>query len=292
MTTRREGPVVVAVDGTEDGLRATRYAALEAQRTGRTLRLVHVLHDTVPWNPMFVAFPSEKMEAHGHELLDEAERVARETGGAEVDRVLTEGARAVGLLHQIDDAALVVVGTRHSEFKRVFTGSTSVALAARAPCPVVCVPESWTAETPVGTVIAAVDGSPATEAVLAAGFDHAERRHSDVLVLHAWRPSVVYDKGSAATVESKWREIAQAQLEPVVEAAQAAYPDVKASLDLRYEFPADAMERVSGEAGLLVLGRHGHGGLFGHTIGGTARAMIRAGKCPVEIVPLPEPDDG
>lgn len=290
MTNRAEGPVVVAVDGSEDGLRATRYGAMEASRGNRRLRLVHALHETVPWAPDIPELAPEAMRATAEAFLVDAERAAREVGGAklDIDTEVMRGPRAKALLDRTEDASLVVAGTRHSAWKRVVTGSTSVALAARADCPVVCVPEGWAADDPHGLVVAAVDGSPASKTVLEAAITHCERRGDALVVAHAWRPSVIYDGGSAATVETEWRRIAAAQLDRIVEEAQSAHPDVKMTSELRYEFPADALTRMSDAADLMVVGRHGHGGLLGINIGGTARALIRTGACPVEIVPTPD----
>ncbi len=289
MTTLREGPVVVAVDGSDDARRAVRYGALEAQRSGQPLRLVHVIHETVPWTPAIPAYTHEALHAAGAEFLDDAVRIADElTGGAvEIDVVLVRGPRVTALLDKSEDASLLVAGTRHSAWKRVVTGSTSVGLAARADCPVVCVPEGWTSSGR-GHVFAAVDGSPASKQVLAAALAHCDLRGDDLTVVHAWRPSVIYDAGSAATIETEWRRIASAQLERMVEEAQAAHPNIKVSMDLMYESPADALTRVSPDADLMVVGRHGHGGLLGINIGGTARALIRTGACPVEVVPTPD----
>jgi hypothetical protein len=45
---RSAGPVVDAVDGTDDGARALRYGVDQARRFDRRLRLVHVPHQAVP----------------------------------------------------------------------------------------------------------------------------------------------------------------------------------------------------------------------------------------------------
>ncbi|QNN51190.1 universal stress protein [Nocardioides mesophilus] len=286
---RRSGPVVAAVDGTGDGLRAARYAAQEALRRRSGLRLVHVLHETVAWVPALPAFTYESLRTTGLEILDEAvDAVDDVTGGVlHVEAVLTRGPRVPALLDRMRDASLVVVATRPSTVKRVLTGSTSVALSARSRCPVVCVPETWRPSVGQHRVVAGVDGSEATEPVLDAAFEEAAERDAALTVVHAWRPSSSVDPTTAALAEARWRENADAELERLVEVRHAAYPDVKVHLWLPHEWPADALVEASADADLLVVGRRGHGGLLGLSLGGTSRSLLRVSRCPVAVVPDP-----
>jgi nucleotide-binding universal stress UspA family protein len=289
-TARLGGPVVVAVDGTDDSLRAVRYAATEATRRGVVLRLVHVLHETVPWTPAISAFTYETLRGIGGRILEEAAHVAdEETDGAGgVQVVLAQGPRIPALLEHADDASLVVVGTRSSRVKRILTGSTSVGLAARARCPVVCIPATWQPDLALGRVVAGVDGSEATGPVLDAAFGEAKDRGLPLAVLHAWRPSQVYDVAARAALDERWRQVATAELEAILEPRRAAFPEVDVSIELPHDWPADALTAAGEKADLLLLGRRGHGGPLGLSIGGTSRALLSAGPCPVQIVPVPD----
>ena len=53
----------------------------------------------------------------------------------------------------------------------------------------------------------------------------------------------------------------------------------------RYETTTVALHEVSETADLLVLGRHGHGHRTGLGLGSTVRTMLRAGGCPVMVIP-------
>lgn len=289
MNTRLDGPVVVAVDGTEDAARAVAYGAREASRRGRALRLVHVLHESVAWTPAVPAFTHETLHAAGAACLEDAVTIAQElTGGElEIHLALERGPRVPVLLEHASDASLVVVGTRHATWKRVATGSTSVSLAARAMCPVVCVPGAWTPTLEHDRVLVGLDGSPVSQDVLATAYEEAESRAASLVVLHAWRPRMVYDATTARLVESEWRRLATLSLERMLDVQRAAHPDVKCSLELHHRPPADTLARATADTDLVVLGRRGHGGALGLHLGGIARTLIRTSSCPVEIVPVP-----
>ena len=290
MITRLDGPVVVAVDGTEDAMRAVGYGALEASRQGRSLLLVHVLHETVAWTPAVPAFTHETLHAAGAAYLEDAVTVADELtdGDLDIQVKLEHGPRVPMLLEHATDASLVVVGTRHATWKRVATGSTSVSLAARAVCPVVCVPGAWSSSIVHGRVLVGLDGSTLSEDVLATAFEEAQSRGASLAVLHAWRPRMVYDATTALLVEGEWRRLATISLERMLDVQQAAHPDVKCSLELHHQPPADTLTRATADTDLVVLGRRGHGGALGLHLGGVARTLIRTSSCPVETVPVPQ----
>src|SRR5689334_197921 len=106
-------PVVVAVDGSESALRATRWAAEEARRRGRALRIVH----TYQWPP--VAGPTLVSFESGFEAVRAtAEAVVRDALAAVADdrlRCETEvvlGGTVPTLRSESERAALMVFGSR------------------------------------------------------------------------------------------------------------------------------------------------------------------------------------
>lgn len=288
---RRE-VVVVGVDGSADATRAIRYAIEEIGRTGGRLRLVHVVPETVPMAAMLPMFGAETLVEVGHRLLAEAEAAAASSmpGDAPIETALAHGPRVDALLAHTRDAALVVLGRRPSLLAHIRTGSTTSAVAARAACPVVGVPDEWEHAPRHGRVIAAVDGSSATTAVLEAGLAAAHDRQARLVVLHAWRPLAPYESVLAGP---RAAETWQRQAEPVVWAMvaglRATHPDVEVQVDLHYERTADALVAAGRTADLMVLGRRGDGPSFGMLLGSTPRALLRAGVCPIEVVPAPSP---
>jgi nucleotide-binding universal stress UspA family protein len=288
----RRDVVVVGVDGSDDATRAIRYATEEIGRRGGRLRLVHVVPETVPMAAMLPLYGADTLVEVGRRLLSEAESFATTTlpEDTSVETVLAHGPRVDGLLAHTRDAALVVLGRRPSLLAHIRTGSTTGAVAARADCPVVGVPDEWAAAPRHGRVVAAVDGSSASGAVLQAGLAAAHDRHARLVVLHAWRPLAPYESILAGPQAAEtWQRQAEPVLWGMVAGLRAAYPDVEVQVDLHYERTADALVAAGRTADLMVLGRKGDGPSFGMLLGSTPRALLRAGVCPIEVVPGPLP---
>jgi len=286
----RRDVVVVGVDGSADAARAIRYATEEIARSGGRMRLVHVVPETVPLSAMLPMFGTDTLVEVGHRLLADAEALAASstTEDAPVETVLAHGPRVDALLAHTGDAALVVLGRRPSLLAHIRTGSTTSAVAARAGCPVVGVPDEWAQAPRHGRVIAAVDGSSASSAVLQAGLAAAHDRHARLVVLHAWRPLAPYESVlSGPRAAETWQRQAEPVLWAMVAGLRAAFPDVEVQVDLHYERTADALVAAGRTADLMVLGRRGDGHSFGMLLGSTPRALLRAGVCPIEVVPFP-----
>jgi nucleotide-binding universal stress UspA family protein len=282
--------VVVGVDGSDDADRAIRYAVEDALRSRRRIRLVHVVPETVPMASMMPLYGSDTLETIGRQILADAETRVRELAdeAVRVETVLAHGPRYNAILAHTRDAALVVLGRRPSMIARIRTGSTSSAVAARADCPVVAVPEEWDTAPRHGRVVAAVDGSSVSREVLRAGLEAAHERAAQLVVLHAWRPMAPYESTMAGPRAAEaWHRQAEPVLWAMVAGLRADFPDVEVQVELHYERTADALVAAGRHADLLVMGRRGEGPSFGISLGAKARALLRAGVCPVEIVAAP-----
>jgi nucleotide-binding universal stress UspA family protein len=285
-------PITVAVAGEERA--ALAYALSEARRTGSPVRLVHVIEPVpMPAMPVGPMVGFHDFERAGAQLLDRAvEELRSLDADVSVESSLRRGPVAPVLVAESRNSRLLVLQHRAlSRLARVFTGSTSTAVAARARCPVVSVPENWrTGDRQTVVVGVDPDGEPAH--ALAAAFVEAENRDAALLVLHAWRLAIQYAAlGGPTDVEQEWRQRSQLAVEQAVTRAGDGHPQVKTTIELPYVEPADAIERASEEADLLILGRRTRRGPL--RIGSVARALIRVSKCPVMVVPLPdlpEPD--
>ncbi len=295
-THRPAGVVVIGVDGSEEADRALRYGVGEAVREHRDVRLVHVLHEAVPLNPMLPLFGADTLRAVGTRILTEARARAVEAAGGtplHVEEVLARGPRAGAILAHAADAAVIVLGVRSSTAQRIWTGSTTSGVAARAHCPVIAVPAEWDTAEVHRCVIAAVDGSPTTAEVLRAGFAAAEERAARLLVVHAWRPTGQYDAAIGGRVAA---EAWQRQVEPAVWELVAGwrgdFPRVEVEVDLRYQHVVMALADAARHADLLVMGRRGDRAPFGLSLGSRTRTMLRVAVCPVEIVPTPAYEPG
>jgi len=285
-------PVVVAIDGTDDGARALRYAVDEARRTGRGLRLVHVAAQTAPMAPMLPAYADRTLREIARSVLADAERHARDLTDdmVEVEAFLGHGPRVPAILDRCTDAFRVVVGQRAAAAKRFFTGSTTTGVAAHAPCPVVCVPAAWTPTGEHGPVVAGVDGSTASGAVLAVAAEEASTRRARLTVLHAWRPEGQYDAAIGSRVlADRWRTEADRGLAELAGGLADEHPDLQVDRVLAYELPRTALVDASGGAQLIVVGRTGASRPFGVLLGSVARTLIRAAECPVLVVPVSRP---
>jgi nucleotide-binding universal stress UspA family protein len=290
MSAQTKPPVVVGVDGTDQGLHAVQFAVAEARRLGCGVRLVHVLPELAMTAPIVPLAGFEVFDEVAQQIMQQAEQTARIAAGGPItlEKVIRTGTRVHVLVESSEDARLVVLGHRDRPLLgRVFTASTSTGVATRAHCPVVCIPTFWTSETDHRVVVVGVEEAEHAHELLSRAFAAAASRHARLRVLHAWKLQRPYDDiivgGPEAT---EWTVSKTNELMTATAGLRSAFPEVTVDVDVRHQDPAAALLGATEGADLLLLGRRGHGAPLGFSLGSIARALIRESRCPVEITPL------
>ncbi|RSN60953.1 universal stress protein [Amycolatopsis sp. WAC 04182] len=289
-----EGAVVVGIDGSGSARRAGVWAAAEAVKRGKRLRLVHVY--TVPQVRMPGVLPSAEavrsaFEAQGARWLAEAcDAVAERYPDLVVETAAREWAPVAALIQESQAASLVVLGSRGlGGFTGLLVGSTAVALAQHGHCPIVVArgkhPEDVPPET--GPVVVGTDGSESSEVALAFAFDEASLRGTELIVVRVWNEVTDHESARAHaltvdpdTIESAERQALDEQLAPW----RAKFPDLRVETVVARGRPVRALLGFGGHAQLLVVGSRGRGGFRGMLLGSTSQALVAHSECPVAVV--------
>jgi nucleotide-binding universal stress UspA family protein len=282
------GAVVIAVDGSEQGYVAVRYAAQEAQRLGAALDVVHVLPSTVAGgSAMMMMVPEESFQCEAAQILGRARTTALESVP---DLQVTTQLRMGGRIHQLIEisghARLMVLGRRSpSSLDRIWSGGTVTGVASRAACPVVVVPDDREPGPTHRRIVVGFKSSAHASELFDAAFRLADEIGAEIVVLHAWRLQGVYDDIIADRVEvERWQREETELIENELADCRDAFPDVTVRVNVRHEDAARALVRATAGADRLVIERPAHGGLV-HHLGRTARAVLREARCPVEVLP-------
>lgn len=286
-----EHPVVVGTDGSTHSLQAIDMAADEAVRHGVPLRVVFAslwerYESVVPdikgdERPPFEVL-AENTVAAGTERAGMRRPDLKVTG-----RVMSDDP-ATALQEESHQAFAVVTGSRgRGGVASAVLGSVSLAVAARATCPVIVVHgDQPTWDDLSRPVVLGVSELAEGQAAVEFAFREAAVRHSPLLAVRAWRCPVLetgghLGHGSVALHEEK----AATVLTDVLDEPQRAYPDVEVERRVT-EGPAHhVLMGASAEAGLVVLGaprRRGHGGL---QLGRVTHALLHRSTCPVAVIP-------
>ena len=150
-TDLRSGPVVVGIDAAETCGRPLRAAAFLGQCLNRPVLLVHVRRRLMPLAEGYLPVGDDlQLSSEAEKELDD-QMVAQLTASGDLEGVdwqllssYGEAATELIRIAQERDAALLVVGKRHSGFKefvhRIASGSVSRAIVAAQKCPVMVVP--------------------------------------------------------------------------------------------------------------------------------------------------------
>ncbi|MEU6476832.1 universal stress protein [Streptomyces sp. NPDC047017] len=292
-------PVVAAVDGSDDSLRALDWALDAARRRGAPLRVVHV-RQYAPWGQpdVLVAGPLDQGD---DPVIGEARTYldSRDREGTAVEYTALDGLPGA-LLPELGDAAqLLVLGSRgRGGFASLLLGSNGLAAAREAACPVVVVPppgrevhgEAAPAD-PGPRVVAGLHVDHPDDAALSFAFAEAARRGARVQAVAAYPPPdqpwvapaelpppVIDEK----EVEAEVRTLAEGFLAP----HRARYPEVAADA---YVVPGDAaghLVAASRDAELVVVGRHRRRLLApARMMGSVTQAVLLHAAAPVAVVP-------
>ncbi|MEU6508254.1 universal stress protein [Streptomyces sp. NPDC046942] len=290
-------PVIAAVDGSDDSLRALDWAVDAARRRVAPLRVVHV-RQYAAWGQadVLVAGPPD---AEGDPVLDEVRaRLADRAVAPAVEYVALEGVPGAVLPELGSDAELLVLGSRgRGGFASLLLGSNGLAAARDAGCPVVVVPRpgrevhgDGPAEPGPRVVVGLHVDSP-DDGTLAFAFAEAALRAARVQVIAAypWPVQTWSAPGQLMppaldqdAVESETRTLAEGFLAPHRE----RHPEVRADTEVLPGDAAGHLVAASKEADLLVVGRHRRRLLApARMMGSVTQAVLLHAASPIAVVP-------
>ena len=210
-TEGRRRTVIVGVDGSEEALRAVRWAVPEARRRQATLRLVTAFAWTddrmVGWPGLGQAAYGERLRAAAeHDLAAAASVAAQLDPDLPVEQDLVLGFPGGVLVDQARGAELLVVGDNgRGRLGSVLAGSVAVGVAAHAACPVVVVRGVEPQPDERLPVVVGIDGTPLSEAAVAFAFEAASARRAPLVAVHTWVGPLIAElvDWQSAAVESE-----------------------------------------------------------------------------------------
>jgi nucleotide-binding universal stress UspA family protein len=276
----------VGVDGSEEALRAVRWAVPEARRRQATLRLVTAFAWTddrmVGWPGLGQAAYGERLRAAAeHDLAAAASVAAQLDPDLPVEQDLVLGFPGGVLVDQARGAELLVVGDNgRGRLGSVLAGSVAVGVAAHAACPVVVVRGVEPQPDERLPVVVGIDGTPLSEAAVAFAFEAASARRAPLVAVHTWVGPLI-----AELVD--WQSAAVESEESLAERLAgwgAKYPDVHVQRVVARTSAARALLDQAARAQLVVVGCRGHGEMAGLLLDSVSNALVHAAPCPVVIV--------
>lgn len=288
-------PIVVGVDGSAAADSALTWAAEVARRRGRELRIVHGL-DLDSMREVFgrydVLVPPvpDTLRAEGAVLVEKARQQVAAEADARVSTEVSDENPAALLRRYSATAYLVVLGASGTNGLLAHMGSILLSVTSHADGAVVVVrtdPDSGNRTPTEGPVVVGVDGSPVSEAALAAAFEEASLREAELVAVHVWSdvnlgqfagdPYLLFPLNEIETDE-------RAALAERLAGWQEKYPDVQVRREVGLSAPAAELQRWSKSAQLLVVGSRGRGGFRGLLLGSTSNALVQRAHCPVMVV--------
>ena len=261
--------VLVGVDGSECGLGAVRWAALEAGRRNAPLRILHAA--SYLGRRSSAGAPSPELP-RARRITAQAYTVALHTApGVPVSTEVVPGDPTTSLLQAAADGQLVVLGSSTTgAADEMVLASVAMKVAARSPQPVVVVPRRRGGE-PTGRPAVAVlgVGERADDEAVAEFAATAAEGFGVALSLLQTRPDRRSAPESWVDDEAEW---------------ERRHPGLEVD---RRDLPAARASQVLGEAcpaPLMVISA-GHGDLLHRYLDGPHRWLLRHGTSPMALVP-------
>ncbi|MGI5239795.1 universal stress protein [Dactylosporangium sp. CA-139066] len=246
----RFGPVVAGVDGSASSLGALRWAADEACRCTRMLRVV-------------TALPSGTADPAGCDIAARAAIEAQRWRVGVAAIAETRRGSPVEVLRELaEDARMVVIGGRGAgagDGRPV--GSVSQALATRAGAPVLIVHDAQRWADPdaalprTAPVVTGFDGSESSRRALRLAFEESAARCVRLVIVQAWADPDLWQPGAVrggdlSSHECAVRDALRAAAAPWC----AEFPLLEVEVRAEPDDAVHALAVASQWAGLLVVG--------------------------------------
>jgi nucleotide-binding universal stress UspA family protein len=282
--------IIVGVDGSPASDAAICWAAHDAVLRHLPLAVVHVV------NPVVTTLPHSPLpggvavwqENEGRRILADALKLARDTTNdnprTPIESKLIYSATVPTLVDLSKEAELMVAGTYgRGAVARGLLGSVSSSLVHRAHCPVAVIrdEEPRMPHPTEAPVLVGIDGSPASKLATAIAFDEASRRRVNLVAVHAWSDTEIFELPGLDWSAVKAEE--ERLLAEGLAGWQERYPDVTLHRLLVCDRPARVLVETSEVAQLVVLGSHGRGGFTSMLLGSVSNAVVQSVRMPVIV---------
>ncbi|GAA5122280.1 universal stress protein [Alloalcanivorax gelatiniphagus] len=262
-----EASIVVGVDGSEGATRALNWAAKLAQLQRRPLVLLH-------------AGASRDSTLLLQMCLEAAKQAAPDVAVLLVD---TDAKPAETLAALSSKTTLLVLGWHHGgALRNAFVGSTAVAVARRAACPMVVVHRPVQGAVERRSVVVGVIGDEPATRSLDFAYQHASWTGAPLTVLHCFW-DVTQKVGIIRDLSSAPRE--HRLLAEAVAGLSERYPDVPVRLQLAHGFSDRLMSDAAQRAGLVVLSSDHTSPLRELVFGSLPRTVLAHATCDVAVIP-------
>lgn len=281
--------VVVGFDGSEPSQHALAWAAEEARLRSASLHVVQSWKEPVLAGPVGIdlwtdpgALVREVTEAFDTQVTE----LMAAHPGVEFTTTLIDHAPARGLIDVSVDAELLVVGARgKGGFAGLGLGSVSNRVARRASVPVVVVRADPMPQAG-GPVLAAVEGSDCSRRALTWAANAASAHGVGVRAVMAWNYLEPQGPNGPGEFSPGYDQAAaEAVLAQIVAEVLGEQPSVPVEQITICDLPARAVLDRSGDASLLVVGRHGSSRWSPAELGTTSQQVLQHATTPVAVIP-------
>jgi universal stress protein A len=143
---------------------------------------------------------------------------------------------------------------------------------------------------PMNTVLAAIDFSPVSTAVLAKASELARAIGGSIVILHAVQPPMIISDlapvvGDTLQFTAGLERTARRHLQRVAQRLSKSGRTVETICEQGFPIPLILTQAKDQEARYIVLGSHGHTAFYDLVAGSTASGVIKRATCPVVVVP-------
>lgn len=279
--------ILVGVDGSRRGVRATLWATRRAQETGARLTLLTVVDPSAVRGS---GVSEEAARAAAENALRAAKAVVHEHAPQlAVDTVVTRGKVVEALIDASSDCDMVVLGSHHgATVSESFGGAKGLRVSVSVDVPTAVIPSDWEVDTTkTGVLVGVGPDRPDGEAVRF-GVEEALRTHQQLELVSVWGVSPLLERPARAmggglepvgdSFQKRLDQLAE-QLRETNDALDVTARAVEAAS------PARGLLACSTGFGTLVLGTHSRTTLGRMLFGSVTHGVLLNLNIPTIVVP-------